>query len=82
MENGQNQVKTFVVHTFVSLAVSLYVVTCSSVVVLKAIFHSNSKQSSSSPPACSQGQTAVSLHCDTRVVQGQPLNGATKARVL
>lgn len=49
--------------------------------VLKAIFHSNSMQQSS-PPACSQGQTAVSLHCDTWVIQGQSLNGAAKARVL
>lgn len=40
----------------------------------------NSKQTSW-PPACSQGQTAVSLHRDTRVIQGQSLNGTAKARV-
>lgn len=44
-------------------------------------FHFISTESSS-PPACSQGQTAVSLHCDTWVIQGQPLNGAAETRVL
>lgn len=36
----------------------------------------------SPPPACSQGQTAVSLHSDTWVIQGQSLNGAAEAWVL
>lgn len=44
-------------------------------------FHFISTESSS-PPACSQGQTAVSLHCDTWVIQGQPLNGTAETRVL
>ncbi len=61
--------------------VTVYAMSPSFVVLFKVIFHSNSKRSSS-PPACSQGQTAVSLHRDTWVIQGQPLDGTAKARVL
>lgn len=37
---------------------------------------------SPSPPAGSQSQAAVSLHCHTGVIQGQPLDGAAQRRVL
>lgn len=37
---------------------------------------------SASPPAGSQSQAAVSLHCHTGVIQGQPLDGAAQRRVL
>lgn len=37
---------------------------------------------SPSPPAGSQSQAAVSLHCHTGVIQGQPLDGAAQHRVL
>lgn len=39
------------------------------------------KKHSCQPPSCPQGQTAVSLHCDTWVIQGQSFNGAAEASV-
>lgn len=60
----------------------VYVMPQKSVVLLKSFPFYSIFQQSFSPPACTQGQTAVSLHCDTWVIQSQSLNGTAKAWVL